>query len=457
MKKTGRKINSPEKQSAIPAGLLWIRWERTFNKHKRRVVLIEVDDGIKWTAQALNDKIIDFLELLGQQKSGAKIAFCLPNGASWMAFFLALQKLGLSAIPLDASLPDQACLEMAQQLGCRALYLRGKLHVFETGHGDKRGICCIKVTSGTSGGLPKTVPCRAEHLIADGMNIIRTMGIRPNDRNLVTIPLGHSYGLGNFVLPLILQGTALVCAKHFVPRQLIEWIRFHRTTVFPSVPAIFCALASMPVRFRLTPLRLAISAGAPLTAEVARAFFERFHLEIHNFYGSSETGGICYDRKGDATLEGRSVGKPLTGVTVRVDHGAIEVESSAVAKRGGRWRMPDRGEWNSQGEIVLLGRQGREINIGGKKVHPSEVEHALQAVPGITEAIIWVRSQSERSFLQAAVETRLSLGEVQKALALRLPEWKFPKRYFITTELPRTARGKVDVTALRRKMAEKAY
>jgi len=452
-----RKINLPEKQRAIPTGLLWIQWERTFNKHKRRVVLIEADNDIKWTAEALNDRIIDFLGLLGQQKSGAKIAFCLPNGASWMAFFLALQKLGLSAVPLDASLPDQACLEMAHQLGCQALYLREKLHSFKADRGNNRGICCIKVTSGTSGSLPKTIPCRADHLIADGMNIIRTMGIRPDDRNLASIPLGHSYGLGNFVLPLILQGTALVCAKHFVPRQLIEWIRFHRTTVFPSVPAIFRALASMPAQSRLTPLRLAISAGAPLTAEVARAFFERFHLKIHNFYGSSETGGICYDRKGDATLDGRSVGKPLAGVTVRVDRGAIEVESAAVAKRDGRWRMPDRGEWNDQGEIVLLGRRGREINIGGKKVHPSEVEHALRTVPGVTEAMVWVGAQSERSFFQAAVETRLSLGEVQKALSIRLPEWKFPKRYFITTELPRTARGKVDITALRREMAGKAH
>jgi acyl-coenzyme A synthetase/AMP-(fatty) acid ligase len=188
---------------------------------------------------------------------------------------------------------------------------------------------------------------------------------------------------------------------------------------------------------------------------VARAFFERFHLKIHNFYGSSETGGICYDRKGDATLEGRSVGQPLTGVTVKVHRGAIEVESAAVAKRGGHWRMPDCGEWNSQGEIVLLGRRGREINIGGKKVHPSEVEHALLAVPGVTGAMVWVGSHSERFFLQAAVETRLSLGEVQKALSIRLPEWKFPKRYFITTELPRTIRGKVDMTALRKEMTDK--
>ena len=60
-----------------------------------------------------------------------------------------------------------------------------------------------------------------------------------------------------------------------------------------------------------------ISAGAPLSAEVAQQFYRRYGIKIHNFYGSSETGGICYDRTGNATLSGRSVGKPLSGVMVR--------------------------------------------------------------------------------------------------------------------------------------------
>jgi len=428
--------------------LLGMRWEKTLNRNKRRVVLIEADHNIIWTAQALNDKADEFLEILRSQRRGAKIAFCLPNGALWVAFFLSLQKLGLAAVPLDASLPDQACLEIAQKLRCKALFLRGKFHLLDNVRGNNQAICCIKITSGTSAGLPKTVPCRAEHLIADGSNIIRTMGIRPNDCNLAAIPFGHSYGLGNFILPLILQGTSLVCAGRFVPRQLIDWIGLYRVTVFPSVPAIFRVLASMPGNSRLSPLRLAISAGAPLTADVAKAFFERYHLKIHNFYGSSETGGICYDRRGDATLGGRSVGKPLAGVTVTANRGIIQVKGAAVATRGGRWCMPDRGEWNDKGEMVLLGRRGREVNIGGKKVHPSEVEQALRAVPGVMDAVVWVASNSERPCLLAAVETRLSLAKVQKFLSIRLPEWKFPKHYLVTTEFPRTVRGKVDRASL---------
>jgi acyl-CoA synthetase (AMP-forming)/AMP-acid ligase II len=42
-----------------------------------------------------------------------------------------------------------------------------------------------------------------------------------------------------------------------------------------------------------------------------------------------------------------------------------------------------------------------------------------------------------------------SRSEIEKALAARLPAWKLPKTYFIARELPRTARGKLDLAALR--------
>lgn len=440
----------PPKKIPNQSSPLWLRWENTLQKNRRRIVLIGANSDTHWTATALTDEALKLTELLSSFTRGTKIAFCLPNGAQWVALFLALQKRGLTAVPLDASMPDQACLEMAPRLGCQALYLHGNIHVFENSSKNKSDICCIKVTSGTGGDLPKTVHCRAEHLIADGTNIIRSMGIRPDDRNLAAIPLGHSYGLGNFIMPLILQGTPIVCAERFVPRQLIDWIGLYGVTIFPSVPAIFRVLASMPIESRLAPLRLAISAGAPLTTDVARAFHDRYKIKIHNFYGSSETGGICYDRRGNAALTGSSVGKPLTNVTVNINRSIIQVTSHAVAKPTGRWRMPDRGEWSNHGELVLLGRRGREVNIGGKKVHPSEIEHALRSVTGVSDALVWITKNGERDIVQVAVETRSSLSEIQRSLAAKLPEWKHPKHYLLRPELPRTARGKIDVAALRR-------
>ncbi|MCE0483887.1 MAG: acyl--CoA ligase [Methylacidiphilales bacterium] len=441
-------------KKSLAAGLLWTLWEKTLARHRRRVLFIETDAGRSFTGGALHEEIARHDELLRDFPPGARVAFCLPNGAAWIALFLALQKRALTAVPLDSGSPLPANLALAPHLPCSALFQDSRLHpipgVPTKPSRDKTA--CIKVTSGTSSGLPKLVPCRAEHLVADGTNIIRTMGLRRGDRNLAVIPLGHSYGLGNLVLPLILQGTAIVSAACFVPHQLGEWIRLHRATVLPSVPAIFRVLAAMPGKEKLHPLRLAISAGAPLTAEIAQAFFQRYRLKIHNFYGSSETGGICYDRRGDSSLSGRSVGLPMKNVSVIVKRGAIDVVSAAVAKPCGRWRMPDHGEWNEKGELVLLGRRGQELNVGGKKVHPAEVEQALRAITGISDAIVWIAADSARPVLHTAVESCLTLADIQSALSRQLPEWKFPKRYLIRAEFPRTLRGKTDMATLRRAM-----
>ena len=147
---------------------------------------------------------------------------------------------------------------------------------------------------------------------------------------------------------------------------------------------------------------------------------------------------------------GRSVGKPLDGVTVTVKESRITVASSAVATGKGSWKLGDFGEWNPRGELVLLGRGGRGANIGGKKVHPLEVERVLRALPGVTDAVVWSQQRQGRDLLAAAVETTHSRAGIEQALAKHLPLWKLPKTYIVARELPRTMRGKLDLAALTR-------
>ncbi len=371
----------------------------------------------------------------------------MPNGSEWLAFFLALQARGLAAMPLDGGLPLKGCLDLARRLKAAALFAHGRFHALDSKAPVTRA-ACFKITSGSSA-EPKAIACRAEHLLADGRNIIATMGVRPGDRNLAAIPLGHSYGLGNLVMPLILQGTAVVCAADYLPRQLVDWIARHRVTVFPGVPALFRVLAALPAGPTLATLRTAISAGAVLPPETAQAFHARFGIRIHNFYGSSETGGIAYDRTGSASLAGRSVGRPLRGVAVEIRAGRLTVGSAAVATPTGRWRLPDHGEWNSRGELVLLGRRGQDANIGGKKVHPLEIERALRSIPGVSDAHVWLEHRAGRDFLAAGAETSHPRSRIEQALAEKLPAWKMPRRLVLAPDLPRTARGKLDTARLR--------
>jgi len=426
---------------------LWTTWEKTARRCGGRVVAVDAGANREWSADELTARALAWLPQLTGFRTGQRLAFQLPNGAEWLAFFLALQARGLAAMPLDGGLPLKGCVDLARRLQARACFAAGEFHALDASAPVTRA-ACIKITSGSSA-EPKAISCRAAHLLADGRNIIATMGLRSSDRNLAAIPLGHSYGLGNLVLPLILQGTAMVCAGEYVPRQLVEWMARHRVTVFPGVPALFRVLATWPPGLVPGPLRLAISAGALLPPETAQAFQARFGIRIHNFYGSSETGGISYDRTGTASLTGRSVGRPLRGVRVVVRGGRMTVASAAVATPTGKWRLPDLGEWNGRRELVLLGRGGPGANIGGRKVHPLEIERALRSIPGVSDAHVWLEHRGGRDLLAAAAETRHPRAKLEHALAEKLPAWKMPRRYVLAPQLPRTARGKLDVARLR--------
>ena len=404
---------------------LWSLWQDTAARCAETPAVIDADTGRVWTAARLTAEA----ENLAPMLRGPYVPICQPNSASWLVRFLAIQKLGAAAVPLDVSLPPKMQRDTIRGLSRRS----------------KSPICCVKLTSGTTGEL-KRIFCSPANLQADGEHIIRTMGLRPADRNLAIIPLGHSYGLGNLVMPLLLQGTTVICAQAFVPRQILRLIEEYEVTVLPTVPAILRALAQLEGTTRPPSLRLVISAGAPLTAEVAKSFHRRYGIKIHNFYGSSETGGICYDRTGTATLKGRSVGKPLTGVKVQIRRdGRVAVNSPA-----GKATLPDLGEWNRYGELRLLGRVGEVANVGGKKVAPAEIERALLELHGISDAWVTVlQDKRGHDYLAAAVETTRARVEIEQELLRILPAWKLPKTWLLAPVLPRTDRGKLRTAKLK--------
>jgi acyl-CoA synthetase (AMP-forming)/AMP-acid ligase II len=403
---------------------LWALWQDTAARRAGKTVVIDADTGPAWTCAQLNAEA----ERLASSLTGRVVPISQPNSARWLAQFLAIQKIGSTALPLDPSLPMETQRNTVRRITPRAT----------------SKVCCIKLTSGTTGDL-KPILCSATNLRADGEQIIHTMGIRPADRNLAIIPLGHSYGLGNLVIPLLLQGTAVVCAQSFVPRQVLQWIDQYKVTVLPTVPAILRALAQLEGATKPPSLRLVISAGAPLSADVAQQFHQRYGIRVHNFYGSSETGGICYDHTGHATLSGRSVGKPMKNVTVRLRRdGRVSVTS-----RAGNATLPDLGEWNRSGELRLLGRVGEVANVGGQKVSPAEVERALRELRGVNDAWVTVlKDKRDNDCLAAAVETRRARAELEKKLLETLPAWKLPKIWLIALTLPRTDRGKLHTTEL---------
>ncbi len=437
--------------SSNRAGELWRQWQRTAARRRRRTLLTDAATGRTFGAAEITSAAEAVLGAGLFGRPGGCVAWVLPNGVDWLAIFLAAQKASWAAMPLDPGFDSHHGMELATQLGATHWWNGQTLSLLHPAKHRWQRMAVVKATSGSTG-RATAVPCPARTLLADYHHIRQGMGLRASDKNLGLIPFGHSYGLGNLVLPLLVDGLPIITAAAYTIAQIGEWTKRYRPSVFPTVPAVYKLLAETHGGPGLGQLRLAISAGAPLPAEVAQAFHRRFGLKIHNFYGASDTGGICYDQTGDASLTGRSVGSPLPGVRIKLRAGRVHVQSGAVAIAGGKYLLPDCGRWNEQGELVLTGRVGRQANLAGRKVSPAEIEFNLRALPGVSDAWCGVGERAGRNFLAVAVETSNSLRELTKGVALRLPAWKHPRAWLVLPQFPRTARGKTDTRALARRL-----
>lgn len=431
-------------------------WRRTVRLHGAKRAVIQADDSAMVSFRELDARATAWRETHIPESAhlrGRAVVFAVPNGIVWLEIFLGLLKAGAIAVPLDAAEPPAAQCRLATALRAGAWWDgTGLESLAHPRRYRDPAVCLIKLTSGTTG-RPRALVFSATQLLADARQVTSTMGIRAADLNYALIPLGHSYGLGNLTVPLIADGVPLVCGSAALPHAIAADFARWRPSVFPGVPSLWRALAAS--RVTLPGLRLAISAGAPLPPEVARDFAARFGRRLHSFYGSSETGGITYDRTGAATLAGQ-VGRALRGVQLTSLPGKrLRVSSAAVVTfgnrrrvgRAGAWIMPDRVALDAQGHATLLGRRGRTVKIAGRRVNLTEVADRLRRLPGVRDVWVGVGAGPE-PVLSAVVAGASTAVDLRMALLMDTAPWKIPKKLVVIAALPLTARGKPDTQAM---------
>ncbi len=435
-------------------GTLSQAWNATVRRDPSAVALVNAGTGETWTRAQLSGAVDIWCAGIPEASALARrrVAMSEPNGLGWWAAFLGLMQLGAVPVMIDAGEPKPRQLELARSARAVRLWSDGQWLDVAPARAAAPDHCLVKLTSGSSG-VPRAWAFTHAQMLADGSHVCESMGIGPQDINLATIPLGHSYGLGNLVVPLIAKGTAMVLVDPPLPNVLASAASRWKCTVFPAVPALLDALCRSSANpAALSGLRLVITAGARMEPRVATAFHARFGLKVHNFYGASETGGICYDRSGDATLSGRSVGTPLEGVRLRWRGRQRFVVESAAVRGSGTFVPVDLGTLAENGELVLLGRAGRLVKIGARRVDLGEIEAALRSLPGVRDAHV-IADVAGRPGLAAAVATDLTKEQVRAHLHARLAPWKQPHRIVVLSAMPVNARGKTDRATLERMLS----
>jgi long-chain acyl-CoA synthetase len=252
-----------------------------------------------------------------------------------------------------------------------------------------------------------------------------------------------------------------------LPRAILNGLGKTCATFFPGMPVFYQALCAFDDLPDLSALRLCVSAGAPLSAALAREYRQKFGQSIHSFYGSSECGGICYDRDAEDFIDG-FVGSPMIGVSVELIEPAagstqIEVRSAAVAEGyvpepnpnklgNGVFRPDDLLEPAGSG-FRIAGRVSDLINVAGKKVNPAEVETHLLSIAGVRQAVVFSRPSTVRNEEIAAcvvADKNINEAELLRSCRAHLNGWKIPRRIFLVAEIPVNERGKTS----RRQLAE---
>jgi long-chain acyl-CoA synthetase len=341
-----------------------------------------------------------------------------------------------------------------------------------------RGAAVLKLTSGSTG-LPRAAFTTDRHLLLDTEHIIAAMGIRPDDVQLGLIPLSHAYGIGSLVVPLLIQGTAVVLREQFVPGHVPEDGAHYGARVFPGVPFMFEHLvAHLPPDAWPRRLETLISAGARLDVDIARDFATRFGVKIHSFYGATETGGICYDASDDVRDE-PTVGWPLPGVsvTLRDDEdappgaGRVHVSGEAVTRGyageeadgaalfADGFLTGDLGRFEDDGRLTLAGRVSAFVNVAGRKVQPDEVERVLRDMPAIADARVLGLPDARRGQQLVACIVARAAGlrpyAIRTFCAERLAAHKIPRTFVFVDELPMDRRGKTNRRALEAMVLER--
>jgi long-chain acyl-CoA synthetase len=331
----------------------------------------------------------------------------------------------------------------------------------------------------------KRICCTQENLRYEALNFVETVGLTRDDTILCTVPLFHSYGIGNCLLDALYLGATLVILEPssdehggdvpFVNQcgRVAELLRTEAVRFYPGVPYQFSVLNGLPQEFPIdfSGVRLCISSSDVLPKRTFERFFARFGQPIRSLYGSTEAGSIAIDCDPKERFVFGSLGQPLRNVTIEIhdsngmapprgQEGDIWVKSPTIPSSGydnrpalneevfraGFYRTGDVGTLDADGRLRISGRRQNFVDIAGYKVDIGEVEEVLHECPGVAEAAaIGVTIPSMGTLIKAAVVAKDGWDEddIRAFCRERLAFVKVPRIIELRDALPRSSTGKV--------------
>jgi long-chain acyl-CoA synthetase len=339
----------------------------------------------------------------------------------------------------------------------------------------------IVFTAGTTG-RPKGAELTHFQLYMNADIPGRLFDVQPDDIVLTALPLFHIFGMSSILNVCVRFDATMSLVPRFDAGAVLGAIQRDRVTIFEGVPTMFVALLDHPDvdSFDTSSLRIAISGGAPIPANVLDSFEARFGLIVLEGYGLSETAATTTFNQSATERRAYSVGKPIWGTESRIvdangdplpagrDHvGELvtrgfhtmkgylgDPDATAEVFAGGWFHTGDLGYVDEDGFFFIVDRKKELILRGGYNVYPREVEEVLYSHPAVAEAaVMGVPDERLGEEVTAFVALRpgaaATVEEIVAYCRDRLAAYKYPRAITLRDALPKNAAGKIDKLALR--------
>lgn len=333
------------------------------------------------------------------------------------------------------------------------------------------GVAVWMLTSGTTG-PPKRVDLTYDMLARSVIGSDPESSPAPTELRrgvaIVNSPLVHVGGVFR-VLVCIAEARPFVLLPKFDLTCWADAVREHQPRAVSLVPAALrMVLHSDLTRDDLAGVRAVTSGTAPLSADDADAFTEKFGIPVLTSYAATEFGGgvagwTLADHQKYWKAKRGSVGRANPGARLRVvdedgnalgpdEKGLLEVKPAQFDADADWLRTTDLARIDADGFVWILGRADQAIIRGGFKVMPDDVRTALESHPAVRgAAVIGMPDERLGETPVAMVELHgtATIESLLEYLGSRLARYEIPTDISLVETIPRTPSGKADLGAVR--------
>jgi acyl-CoA synthetase (AMP-forming)/AMP-acid ligase II len=299
------------------------------------------------------------------------------------------------------------------------------------------------------------------------------------------MPLFHIHGLIAALLAPLSAGGSVYCTPGFNALKFFAWMEAARPTWYTAVPTMHQALLGRARQnaavIAAHPLRFIRSSSASLPPQVLAELEATFGAPVIEAYGMTEathqmaSNPLPPRRRKPGTVGlpagpeiaimdegGRLLGPGLTGeIVIRGDNVTRGYENNDKANTEafalGWFRTGDQGLLDAEGYLSITGRLKEIISRGGEKISPREVDEVLMDHPAVLQVVTFgIPHEKLGEEVGAVVVLREGMSATERELrefaAVRIADFKVPKKVLFMAEIPKGATGKLQRIGLAQKL-----